>query len=1736
MNRKLRTLLCFSMSLSLILGLMLNVNAAELNTNLLLNSGGEQVNNGGQLISNGWSGDNRGYSNQSVNDFSTLIQIEKQYHGNDITSVLSVVPYSESYYMGFATAGTGSVGEGTYNCYQEIDISGNAADIDSDAMVFNLNGMICATGGNIATISVEQLDASKNVVSTPAYEESVSADTWTGATLTGAVAPNVRYLKVIITGTHSACGVAAFDDLSLTISTNSSATPVISPVSDQTIVSGETLGSIRFPVSDDDTNFSNLSISVESSNTSVIPNSNISASLSDGYGEISLTAASGQAGQSTITVSVTDGTKTAVMHFCVTVNEDVQMDTNLIVNGEGSSLSGWTDPNSRFYVDNGKFTYNYSMPYYMYQTINVSKFSEMIDAGFLTFTASCDLIGGEKNAIFMNSYGGEILSTASGSGVIPSGTRTIRMEVGGTSGCKISNVNFKINSTGLPRITTICDQTVKSSTGDIPFTIGYAENSVNLTATSSNISLVPDSQMSFGGSGYQRTICVTPTDGAAGSSMITISADGVVVGSFVVNKTVSVESLTVSAEGNATSVLYGETLQMTAGVSPINATNNSVDWIVENGTGSATINDAGLLTPTGIGTVTVRATANDGSGVSGTCEITINGILVSDVAISSEKTSIYKDEALQMTAVVTPANASEKSVTWIVENGTGSATISDAGFLTATGVGTVTVKATANDGSGKFGTSLITIQAIPVSNIAVSSENNLTSLFNKETLQMTAIVTPESAQEKSVTWSVVEGGTGNATISDTGLLTATGAGTVTVKATANDGSGVCGTHIITINPEPVRVTQQPEGLTLTYGYTNSPTLSVTAQTQPVDSGKVVTYQWYKDNVAIDNAINADYTISSDLDAGNYTYYCAATCDGYTVNSDSVTVTVNELSGSIVNKNYETLYNYNSNPIAIPEKSNFFTNSDGAMTFTWYEGDSTQDSDKMNEAPVNAGTYTLKADLGETANVAFASITLRVNISKVEQAPLNIADVTGEKYGNGDFTLTTTGGSGTGEVSYAVPDASGMTYGQKLSTSTLTGGSTEYGDFAWEDSDVIPGVNGGANTSTVIFTPSADTLKNYEPIEDQYKRNTVDFSVSKATSAVNVSATVSGSEGTRHAVLTATVSRVGSGDMPTGSIKFVDSTSGSDVGISGAEAVTINSDTATYTWTGLGQQLYKVKAIYGGDNNYETALSGELSFDSSKLSQRNFTISDIGIKTYGDENFDLTTIGGDGQGIVSFESSDPSIISIVGSTATIHKAGTVNITAKKAQDLDYNEAEHTAVVTVDKKAITVKADYKKVVKGRALPTFTYAATGLVNQDSFTVAPEILSTAIDTNTVGEYTITISGGTLKNAENYIVNYVNGKLSIVNRSSSNSGSSSGNGGTNSANEASTLSAGKDGNLAKSLVDKLVKEEVKEFSINCETSTINLDIETLKTIQKQVNYDVIVSAKKVDNAILSVEAKEVVGNRPVFEFTITGTNGTKVTNFGKGKISVFIPYILGENEKAENVVVYYIDNDGKVHEVPNSVYDERRQMVIFETDHFSKFAVGYKEEGTTSVKTTVFKDIEGHWAKDAITFVTTRGIFDGTAQNKFSPNMPMTRGMFVTVLGRLAKADVSNYKESYFEDVSSNAYYMPYIEWASKNHIVSGISAMNFAPEQAITREQMAVIMANYAKATGFELPQLQAENSFADNDKISNYAKNAVKQMQMAGLLSGKIDNQFDSKGTATRAEVSAVIKRFVEISEKK
>ena len=344
---------------------------------------------------------------------------------------------------------------------------------------------------------------------------------------------------------------------------------------------------------------------------------------------------------------------------------------------------------------------------------------------------------------------------------------------------------------------------------------------------------------------------------------------------------------------------------------------------------------------------------------------------------------------------------------------------------------------------------------------------------------------------------------------------------------------------------------------------------------------------------------------------------------------------------------------------------------------------------------------------------------------------------------------------------------------------------------------------------------------------------------------------------------------------------------------------------------------------------------------------------------------------------------------------------------------------------------------------------------------------------------------------------------------------------------EISKALAGVQITLKADALDKLVSSGVKRFTIDTDSmADFGFMLDTLKELNRQTTGDLILKMKKT--AVTSQEAETAIGNRPVYDITLWEVKNGKETavNLSGKTVSIAIPYTPAKNEQPGNLYAVYVDENSKVQWISKSSYNMDRKAVIFAAEHFSIYGIGYKNP------IPAFTDVNNHWAKDNMLFVVSRGLLSGTSATTFSPNTGMTRGMFVTALGRLAGVDPTDYQASRFTDVKEDAYYAPYVNWAAKTGVVSGTTDTAFAPDTNINREQMAVIMKNYATKLGYTIPKTLEVVNFADSAGISSWAKEAVKSMQQAGILAGKTNNCFDPAGTATRAEVAAVLRRFVEI----
>ena len=173
------------------------------------------------------------------------------------------------------------------------------------------------------------------------------------------------------------------------------------------------------------------------------------------------------------------------------------------------------------------------------------------------------------------------------------------------------------------------------------------------------------------------------------------------------------------------------------------------------------------------------------------------------------------------------------------------------------------------------------------------------------------------------------------------------------------------------------------------------------------------------------------------------------------------------------------------------------------------------------------------------------------------------------------------------------------------------------------------------------------------------------------------------------------------------------------------------------------------------------------------------------------------------------------------------------------------------------------------------------------------------------------------------------------------------------------------------------------------------------------------------------------------------------------------------------------------------------------------------------------FTDVpESRWSYPYIQQLYDAGVVSGTSATTFEPTAVVTRAQFVTMLAGLQGADVSAYTSGRFTDVPANAWYAPYVNWAADNGVVYGVSDTEFAPDDEITRQDMAVMLCRYAEQFGIQLGTGTPAVTFTDEADIAGYALPAVQALQRAGVISGMPDGSFRPRDTATREQACVVL----------
>jgi len=304
---------------------------------------------------------------------------------------------------------------------------------------------------------------------------------------------------------------------------------------------------------------------------------------------------------------------------------------------------------------------------------------------------------------------------------------------------------------------------------------------------------------------------------------------------------------------------------------------------------------------------------------------------------------------------------------------------------------------------------------------------------------------------------------------------------------------------------------------------------------------------------------------------------------------------------------------------------------------------------------------------------------------------------------------------------------------------------------------------------------------------------------------------------------------------------------------------------------------------------------------------------------------------------------------------------------------------------------------------------------------------------------------------------------------------------------------------------------------INAGIGAVAFDAKAVAAISAEASGDISIGIAGVDKSSLDADAQAKVGDRPVYDFSVS-SGGKAISKFGGGKAEISIPYTLKPGEKKNSIVVYYIDDKGKLKPVKGK-YDEATGTVVFTVTHFSTYAVGYNE--------VVFADVmPNEWYADAIGFIAARNIAGGVGGNRFSPGADVTRADFLIMVMNSYGIEPDTVIGDNFAD-AGNKYYTGYLGAAKRLGLVSGVGGNKYAPEASISRQDMFVILYNVLK----DLDELPAGDdgrkleSFRDAGDISGYAKEALKLFVETGTISGDGVN-LTPKATSTRAQTAQTL----------
>ncbi len=607
-------------------------------------------------------------------------------------------------------------------------------------------------------------------------------------------------------------------------------------------------------------------------------------------------------------------------------------------------------------------------------------------------------------------------------------------------------------------------------------------------------------------------------------------------------------------------------------------------------------------------------------------------------------------------------------------------------------------------------------------------------------------------------------------------------------------------------------------------------------------------------------------------------------------------------------------------------------------------------------------------------------------------------------------------------------------------------------------------------------------------------------------------------------------------------------------------------------TGIYQITFTIPARNMVDRKPLTLDTTLIVPEPTKKEQATLTINSNSVTTYG-KDVTLSTSGGTGAGDVTyFVTNGTGAATISGNVLTPTKVGTVTVTAIKAEDETYNATfSDEMTITIDKATPTGTPEYTHITtSGKTLADAGLTTMGSTFNTPGTVVWELAdTTSVEANTPYKWIFTptdtinynsltdsitlyhalsnnVSSGSGGDMNGGVSGGMSGSMSSgmsgsmsggISGTTNKTGVNTSDGATTNTNTKVTPNATTKGStssviITASMGQEIVEQAVKRSSTkviiapnitgNVNKAEVSIPSETIRKIGQQTKANLTVSTPmaevSIPNGSLSdlsskggnvTVSTEKVGNTITLGITASGENITK--------IPLGILMTVSHENTTPGTVAVIVHEDGTREIVKSSVSSNGKVFIPLSGSTTVELVENRKE----------FEDVrKDEWHKDAADFVSARGLLNGTSQTRFSPEMPMTRGMLAQVLYNLENNPDYTYDGS-FQDIKGQEWFFKAALWAAGRGIILGYEDGSFRGNDPISREQLAVILWRYSGG----LESTHDITNFSDAVQVSDYAKQALAWANENGIINGKGSGILDPKGQATRAQVAQMLKNLLE-----